>query len=227
VEIQRGMAQREPEVPEEQRIRFRIGINLGDVIVEEHDISRRGECGGAAGGLAEPGGVFCFQHCFMSTSATGCSFASRMFLAFAGQARRRNEDHALALEATPRTDGNPQPDAQSRWQHRHQPSGRNLGPEHSSDSLASGRGLRPDNPLAQAPYLTAPFSLSTPSGMAALNAEVMRQAAMVAAYIDDFKLIILIALASIPLLLLLREARRLRQPPATATAAVSTSAADD
>jgi adenylate cyclase len=37
VEIQRGMAEREPEVPEE-RIRFRIGINLGDVIVEEHDI---------------------------------------------------------------------------------------------------------------------------------------------------------------------------------------------
>jgi len=38
VEIQRGMAEREPEVPEEQQIRFRIGINLGDVIVEEHDI---------------------------------------------------------------------------------------------------------------------------------------------------------------------------------------------
>ena len=78
-------------------------------------------------------------------------------------------------------------------------------------------GLRPDNPLAQAPYLAEPFSLSTPSGMAALNAEVTRQAAMVA-YVDDFKLIMLIALASIPLLLLLREARR-RPPP---TAAVST-----
>src|SRR5277367_1696713 len=38
VEIQRGMFDREPEVPEERRIRFRIGINLGDVIVEEHDI---------------------------------------------------------------------------------------------------------------------------------------------------------------------------------------------
>jgi adenylate cyclase len=31
VEIQRGMAEREPEAPEERRIRFRIGINLGDV----------------------------------------------------------------------------------------------------------------------------------------------------------------------------------------------------
>jgi len=38
MKVQRGMAGREPEVPEERRIRFRIGINLGDVIAEEHDI---------------------------------------------------------------------------------------------------------------------------------------------------------------------------------------------
>src|SRR5262249_9515700 len=37
-EVQRGMADREPEMREERRIRFRIGVNLGDVIVEEHDI---------------------------------------------------------------------------------------------------------------------------------------------------------------------------------------------
>ena len=45
--------------------------------------------------------------------------------------------------------------------------------------------LRPDNPLARAPYLAAPYSLMTPPGIAALNAEVTRQAAMVA-YINDF-----------------------------------------
>jgi len=38
VEVQRGMIDREPEAQEERRIRFRIGLNLGDVIVEEHDI---------------------------------------------------------------------------------------------------------------------------------------------------------------------------------------------
>ncbi len=38
VEIQRGMTDRERDVPDERRIAFRIGINLGDVIVEEHDI---------------------------------------------------------------------------------------------------------------------------------------------------------------------------------------------
>jgi DHA2 family multidrug resistance protein len=83
-------------------------------------------------------------------------------------------------------------------------------------------GLRPDNSLAQAPYLAAPFSLSTPGGMAALNAEVTRQAAMVA-YIDNFKLLMFIALAALPLLLLLREARRRRSP----AAAPATVAADD
>jgi DHA2 family multidrug resistance protein len=82
-------------------------------------------------------------------------------------------------------------------------------------------GLRPDNPLALAP-LAAPFSLSTPGGIAALNAEVTRQAAMVA-YIDDFKLIMLIALASLPLVLLLRPSHR-RSPLATAPEPV---AADD
>jgi hypothetical protein len=74
-----------------------------------------------------------------------------------------------------------------------------------SETPSSRGGIRrataPSPEYGQSPYLAAPFSLSTPSGMAALNAEVTRQAAMVA-YVDDFKLIMLIALASIPLLLL-------------------------
>src|SRR5438270_263753 len=66
--------------------------------------------------------------------------------------------------------------------------------------------LRPDNPLAQAPFLAPNFSLFETGGMAALNAEVTRQAAMVA-YINDFKLLMILALAALPLLLLLRPAR--------------------
>jgi adenylate cyclase len=58
VEIQRGMAEREPEVPEEQRIRFRIGLNLGDVIVEGHDIFGDGvNVAARLEALAEPGGI--------------------------------------------------------------------------------------------------------------------------------------------------------------------------
>jgi DHA2 family multidrug resistance protein len=66
--------------------------------------------------------------------------------------------------------------------------------------------LRPDNPLAQAPFLAAPYSLSLPSGVAALNAEVTRQAQMIA-YIDDFYLMGVIVIAALPLLLLLRRPR--------------------
>src|SRR4029077_13553163 len=38
VEVQRTMVNRNADTPESKRITFRIGINLGDVIVEEHDI---------------------------------------------------------------------------------------------------------------------------------------------------------------------------------------------
>jgi len=67
--------------------------------------------------------------------------------------------------------------------------------------------LRPDNPLAQAPYLVAPFSLTTPSGIAALNAEVTRRAAMVA-YVNDFALMMVVATGSIMLSLLVRPTSR-------------------
>jgi DHA2 family multidrug resistance protein len=83
--------------------------------------------------------------------------------------------------------------------------------------------LRPDNPLAHAPFLAPPFSLSTPDGIAALNAEVTRQAAMVS-YIDDFRLMMLIALGVLPLLLLLRIKR---EPPRTQSIAPVAAAADD
>ena len=67
--------------------------------------------------------------------------------------------------------------------------------------------LRPDNPLAQPPFLPPPFSLTTPEGIAALNHEVTRQAAMIG-YIDDFALMLIVILASLPLLLLVRVPRR-------------------
>src|SRR5436853_1650294 len=38
VQVQCAMAQRNAEIPQERRIAFRIGINLGDVIIEDEDI---------------------------------------------------------------------------------------------------------------------------------------------------------------------------------------------
>jgi len=58
VEVQRAMVDREPDVPEESRITFRTGINLGDVIVEEHDIFGDGvNIAARLEALAEPGGI--------------------------------------------------------------------------------------------------------------------------------------------------------------------------
>jgi adenylate cyclase len=57
-EVQRGMIDREPEVTEERHIRFRIGVNLGDVIAEEHDIFGDGiNVAARLEALAEPGGI--------------------------------------------------------------------------------------------------------------------------------------------------------------------------
>ena len=59
VEVQRGMAEREPDAAEERRIRFRIGINLGDVIVEEQDIFGDGvNVAARLEALSEPGGIW-------------------------------------------------------------------------------------------------------------------------------------------------------------------------
>ena len=39
IQTQRGMAQRNTDVPAERRIEIRIGIHVGDIIIEEGDIS--------------------------------------------------------------------------------------------------------------------------------------------------------------------------------------------
>jgi adenylate cyclase len=70
VEVQRGIIDREPIVTDERRIRFRIGINLGDVIVEEHDIFGDGvNVAARLEALAEPGGIWCSE---ASCHSSGC-----------------------------------------------------------------------------------------------------------------------------------------------------------
>ncbi len=58
VEIQRLVIEREAALPEDDRIRLRIGVNLGDVIVEAADIYGDGvNVAARLEGLAEPGGI--------------------------------------------------------------------------------------------------------------------------------------------------------------------------
>ncbi|MGC2200710.1 MAG: adenylate/guanylate cyclase domain-containing protein [Stellaceae bacterium] len=58
VEVQRGMADRNGASPPAERIEFRVGINLGDVIVEDEDIFGDGvNIAARLEALAEPGEV--------------------------------------------------------------------------------------------------------------------------------------------------------------------------
>jgi DHA2 family multidrug resistance protein len=79
-------------------------------------------------------------------------------------------------------------------------------------------GGNPGAAVAAAPDhhpIGAGYSLTDPAGIAALNHELTRQATMVA-YIDDFKLLMLISIASIPLVLLLRRPMPRAPRPAAA-----------
>jgi adenylate cyclase len=59
VAIQRGVAEREADLRDDQRIAFRIGINIGDIIIEDEDIYGGGvNIAVRLEQLAEPGGVW-------------------------------------------------------------------------------------------------------------------------------------------------------------------------
>ena len=58
IEVQAGMAQRNVNAPTDKRIEFRIGINVGDVVVEDGDIFGDGvNIAARLEALAEPGGI--------------------------------------------------------------------------------------------------------------------------------------------------------------------------
>src|SRR5258708_7818925 len=58
VEIQRDMAEQNVDVPQVKRIEFRVGIHVGDIIIDENDIFGDGvNIAARLEGIAEPGGV--------------------------------------------------------------------------------------------------------------------------------------------------------------------------
>src|SRR5215470_14481390 len=58
VDVQRGMAERNAAVSSDQRIDFRIGINVGDIIIDGDDIYGDGvNVAARVQALAEPGGI--------------------------------------------------------------------------------------------------------------------------------------------------------------------------
>lgn len=67
------------------------------------------------------------------------------------------------------------------------------------------RHVQADNPILRMPHLHV--DLMSLTGLRMLNGEITRQAAMIA-YIDDFRLMLWITLAAIPLLIFMRPPRR-------------------
>ena len=58
VEIQRGMIKRNASVPQDKRIEFRIGVHVGDVIIEDGDMFGDGvNIAARLEGIAQPGGI--------------------------------------------------------------------------------------------------------------------------------------------------------------------------
>ncbi len=59
VDIQRAMAERNADVPADKRIEFRVGVNVGDIIIEGDDIFGDGvNIAARLEGIAEPGGIY-------------------------------------------------------------------------------------------------------------------------------------------------------------------------
>ena len=58
VEVQNGMVEQNASVPQDQRIDFRIGIHVGDIIIDDNDIFGDGvNIAARLEGIAVPGGI--------------------------------------------------------------------------------------------------------------------------------------------------------------------------
>ena len=94
-ELQRGMLDREPHMPEERRLRFRIGINIGDVIIDGGDIFGDGvNIAARIENECEPGGVCLSGSAFEQVrDKTGFSFDDL------GEKRLKNINRPVRLYA--------------------------------------------------------------------------------------------------------------------------------
>lgn len=91
VAIQRAMTSRNQEASSDNRIEFRIGINLGDVIVEDDDIYGDGvNVAARLEGLADPGGI-----CISEAVRTAVGSKLAVAYSFLGERKVKNIDVAV------------------------------------------------------------------------------------------------------------------------------------
>jgi adenylate cyclase len=87
IEVQHGMVERNAEVPQEKRIEFRIGINVGDIIIDGGDIFGDGvNVAARLEGLSEPGGI-------CVTGRVQEDVGGKLDIAFEGRRRTTAQEH--------------------------------------------------------------------------------------------------------------------------------------
>jgi TolB-like protein len=105
VDIQSGMMQRNAAVPEDQRIEFRIGINVGDIIVDSDDIIGDGvNVAARLEGLAEPGGI-----CVSGRVREDAHGKLEITFEDAGEQRLKNIERPVRVYRVRASDGRPAP----------------------------------------------------------------------------------------------------------------------
>lgn len=81
VEVQRAMQERNSDVPTDHRIEFRVGINLGDIIIDGDDIYGDGvNVAARLEGLAEANGICVSRESYTIRCATSWVLASRIWV---------------------------------------------------------------------------------------------------------------------------------------------------
>src|SRR3979409_2016187 len=84
VEVQRGEAEQNTDVPQVRRIEFRIGIHVGDIIFDDNDIFGDGvNIAARLEGIAEPGGVCISDDAYRQGGGEGgraCGAGGRLVL---------------------------------------------------------------------------------------------------------------------------------------------------
>ena len=96
-EIQRAMTEREADVPDNRRIAYRVGINIGDIVIDGDDILGDGvNVAARIEGLAEPGGICCPRPCSGTSRARSTSVSPT-----SGPPGRESQEHRRAGASLP------------------------------------------------------------------------------------------------------------------------------
>jgi adenylate cyclase len=104
VEIQEAMAARNADLPDERQLTFRMGINVGDVVVEEDDLYGDGvNIAARLEGLANPGGICLARNVFDQVKAK----VDREFEDLGGQDIKNIAEPVHVFRVRPRIPGLP------------------------------------------------------------------------------------------------------------------------